>query len=175
MLAGAHDPHYTGAWRAPDLTGQYMDAAYLRELFDEPAALLYLVWSLVRTIDDAVNPDEPTTMREACTQADALITEVATVLDGAEETEIVRTLVRLRGHLENDEHGTALSTDAEAARSLLKNLVNTFFHDRLVALPTIGRLHRAPAGRVRAGRRRVGRGSALIRLARRRAVLAPCA
>ena len=25
----------------------------------------------------------------------------------------------------------------EAARSLLKNLVNTFFHDRLVAVPTI--------------------------------------
>ena len=119
------------------LTGRYMDAVYLRELFDEPAALLYQVWSLVRTIDDAVNPDEPTTMREACTQADALITSVASVLDGAEETEIVRTLVRLRGHLETDDHGTALSTDAEAARGLLKNLVNTFFHDRLVAVPTI--------------------------------------
>ena len=119
------------------LTGRYLDAVYLRELFDEPAALLYQVWSLVRTIDDAVNPDEPTTMREAVTQADTLITEVASVLDGAEETEIVRTLVRLRQHLDNDEHGTALSTEAEAARGLLKNLVNTFFHDRLVAVPTI--------------------------------------
>lgn len=119
------------------LTGRYLDAVYLRELFDEPAALLYQIWSLVRTIDDAVNPDEPTTMREAITQADALITEVATVLEGAEEAEIVRTLVRLREHLEADDHGTALSTDAEAARSLLKNLVNTFFHDRLVAVPTI--------------------------------------
>jgi hypothetical protein len=119
------------------LTGRYMDAVYLRELFDEPAALLYQIWSLVRTIDDAVNPDDPTTMGEAVTQADALITEVASVLDGAEEAEIVRTLVRLRGHLEADEHGAALSTDAEAARSLLKNLVNSFFHDRLVAVPSI--------------------------------------
>ena len=119
------------------LTGRYVDAVYLRELFDEPAALLYQVWSLVRTIDDAVNPDEPTTMREACTQADALITEVARVLDGAEEAEIVRTLVQLREQLENGDHGAGLSTDAEAARSLLKNLVNTFFHDRLVAVPTI--------------------------------------
>ena len=119
------------------LTGRYVDAAYLRELFDEPAALLYQVWSLVRTIDDAVNPDEPTTMREACTQADVLIAEVTAVLDGAEEAEIVRTLVRLRGHLETDDHGSALSTDADAARSLLKNLVNTFFHDRLVAVPAI--------------------------------------
>ena len=119
------------------LTGRYMEAVYLRELFDEPATLLYQVWSLVRTIDDAVNPDEPTTMREACTQADTLITEVASVLDGAEETEIVRTLVRLREQLETGDHGAGLSTDAEAARSLLKNLVNTFFHDRLVAVPTI--------------------------------------
>ena len=119
------------------LTGRYLDAVYLRELFDEPAALLYQVWSLVRTIDDAVNPDEPTTMREAVTQADQLITEVARVLDGAEETEIVRTLVRLRERLDTDDHGAGLSTDAEAARSLLKNLVNSFFHDRLIAVPTI--------------------------------------
>jgi hypothetical protein len=35
------------------------------------------------------------------------------------------------------DHGAALSTDAEAARSLLKNLLNAFFHDRLVAVPTI--------------------------------------
>ena len=76
-------------------------------------------------------------MREACTQADALITEVTRVLDGAEEAEIVRTLVQLREQLEHGDHGAGLSTDAEAARSLLKNLVNTFFHDRLVAVPTI--------------------------------------
>lgn len=119
------------------LTGRYMDAVYLRELFDEPAALLYQVWSLVRTIDDAVNPDDPTTMDEAVTQADALITQVASVLDGAEEAEIVKTLVRLREQLGTDDHGTALSTDAEAARGLLRNLVNSFFHDRLVAVPSI--------------------------------------
>ena len=119
------------------LTGRYVDATYLRELFDEPAAMLYQVWSLVRTIDDAVNPDEPTTMREAVTQADLLITEVTRVLEGAEETEIVRTLVRLRAALDASEGGDPLSAEAEAARGLLKNLVNSFFHDRLVAVPTI--------------------------------------
>jgi hypothetical protein len=120
------------------LTGRYIDAAYLRELFDEPATMLYQVWALVRTIDDAVNPGDPTTMREAVTQADALITEVASVLDGAEETEIVRTLVRLREQLDSTERGAALSADAEAARGQLMNLVNGFFHDRLVAVPSIG-------------------------------------
>jgi hypothetical protein len=76
-------------------------------------------------------------MREAVTLADALISEVASVLDGAEETEIVRTLVRLREQLDSSDLGAALTADAEAARDLLKNLVNSFFHDRLVALPTI--------------------------------------
>ena len=69
--------------------------------------------------------------------ADALITEVASVLEGAEETEIVRTLVRLREQLDSSDLGAALTADAEAARDLLKNLVNSFFHDRLVAVPTI--------------------------------------
>jgi hypothetical protein len=132
------------------LTGRYIDAAYLRELFDEPAAMLYQVWALVRTIDDAVNPDEATTMREAVTLADALIAEVASVLDGAEEEEIVRTLVRLREQLDASDLGAALTADAEAARELLKNLVNSFFHDRLVAVPSIndyiGRLQSQPVG-----------------------------
>ena len=44
------------------LTGRYVEAAFLRELFDEPATVLYQVWALVRTIDDAVNPDEATTL-----------------------------------------------------------------------------------------------------------------
>lgn len=119
------------------LTGRYIDAAYLRELFDEPAAMLYQVWALVRTIDDAVNPDDPTTMAEATTQADALITEVASVLDGAEEAEIVKALVRLRQQLDAADHGAELSADAEAARAQLKNLVNSFFHDRLLGIPSI--------------------------------------
>ena len=119
------------------LTGRYIDAVYLRELFDEPAAMLYQVWALVRTIDDAINPDEATTMREAVSMADTLISEVTDVLDGPEETEIVRTLVRLREQLDTSDLGAALTADAEAARELLKNLVNSFFHDRLVAVPSI--------------------------------------
>ena len=38
------------------LTGRYDEAAFLRELFDEPATILYQVWSLIRTIDDTVKP-----------------------------------------------------------------------------------------------------------------------
>jgi hypothetical protein len=38
------------------LTGRYEEAAYLRELFDEPTTMLYQVWSLIRTIDDSLVP-----------------------------------------------------------------------------------------------------------------------
>ena len=152
------------------LTGRYMDAVYLRELFDEPAALLYQVWSLVRTIDDAVNPDEPTTMREAVTQADALITEVASVLDGAEETEIVRTLVRLREQLDTGrprgrpEHrcGGGAQPPQEPGQHLLPRPAGGGPDDQ--------RLHRPAPGGVRRGRRRV----ALIRPARRPAARPAC-
>ena len=35
------------------LTGRYAEAAYIRELFDEPATVLYQVWSLITTLDNA--------------------------------------------------------------------------------------------------------------------------
>jgi hypothetical protein len=42
------------------LTGRYEEAAYLRELFDEPTTMLYQVWSLIRTIDDGFSPGSNT-------------------------------------------------------------------------------------------------------------------
>jgi hypothetical protein len=135
------DPNYGKAakrmYNVFRLTGRYVDATYLRELFDEPAAMLYQVWALVRTIDDAVDPDQPTTMSQATSQADALISEAAAALDGPEEAEIIRSLVRLREALDADDGGVSLSVEAGAARAQLKNLVNSFFHDRLVAIPSI--------------------------------------
>ena len=52
------------------LTGCYEEAAFLRELFDEPATLLYQVWSLIRTIDDTVQPGASIAMDNVLAQAD---------------------------------------------------------------------------------------------------------
>jgi hypothetical protein len=56
------DPNYGKAakrmYNIFRLTGRYNEAAYLRELFDEPATVLYQVWSLIRTIDDTFRPVE---------------------------------------------------------------------------------------------------------------------
>jgi hypothetical protein len=119
------------------LTGRYPEAAYVRELFDEPAAVLYQVWSLLRTLDDALSTSEPTTLGDAEAHADALVASVTAALDGPEETEIVESILALRARLGEAKPSAELTAGLEAARARVINLVNSFFHDRLVGMPTI--------------------------------------
>ncbi len=119
------------------LTGRYEEAAFLRELFDEPTTLLYQVWSLIRTLDDASNPDSPVTVEHMLAQTDQLIISVIETLEGEQETEIVRRLLRLRESLTHQQTNKKLSAEAEAARAEVINVVNNFFYERLTAIPTI--------------------------------------
>jgi hypothetical protein len=119
------------------LTGRYEEAAFLRELFDEPATILYQVWSLIRTIDDCSNPESPVTADEMLAQNDRLIVSVVDVLEGEQETEIVRRLLRLRDALTHQKANQELIPEAEAARAEVINVVNNFFYDKLTAVPEI--------------------------------------
>ncbi len=119
------------------LTGRYPEAAFLRELFDEPATMLYQVWSLIRTTDDATQPGSGISMQYVLDQADELILAVIKALEGEQETEIVRYLLRLRDGLSRQRSGQALIPEAEAARAEVINLVNNFFYEKLIALPAI--------------------------------------
>jgi hypothetical protein len=119
------------------LTGRYEEAAYLRELFDEPTTVLYQVWSLIRTIDDTFQADSSITLDTLLAQADQLIVTVVDVLEGEEETEIVRQLLRLRDILSRETDKKTLSPQAEAARDEVINLVNNFFYEKLTGIPTI--------------------------------------
>jgi hypothetical protein len=119
------------------LTGRYEEAAYLRELFDEPTTMLYQVWSLIRTIDDCCKPDSSIPKEAMLAQADQLILAVVDVLEGEKETEIVRMLLRLRDSLTRQESGSQLTPQAEAARAEVINLVNNFFFDKLTGMPAI--------------------------------------
>jgi hypothetical protein len=119
------------------LTGRYEEAAFLRELFDEPTTMLYQAWSLIRTIDDCVNPESPITVEDTLAQCDRLILSVVEVLEGAQESEIVRLLLRLRDTLTRQESNQDLTTEAEAARAEVINVVNNFFYERLMSVPTI--------------------------------------
>ncbi len=119
------------------LTGRYEDAAFLRDLFDEPTTMLYQVWSLIRTVDDAFKPGSGITIDQTIAQADQLIMSVIRVLEGDQEAEIVRLLLRLRDALSRQETGQTLSAQAEATRAEVINLVNNFFYEKLTAVPTI--------------------------------------
>jgi uncharacterized membrane protein YccC len=119
------------------LTGRYEEAAFIRELFDEPATVLYQVWSLIRTLDDATRFDSGIPMANLLAQADQLIVSVVSALEGEKETEIIRYLLRLRDSLAQQKSGETLIPAAEAARAEVINIVNNFFYERLTALPEI--------------------------------------
>lgn len=135
------DPNYGKAakrmYNIFRLTGRYQEAAFLRELFDEPATVLYQVWSLIRTIDDCFKPDSSIGLDDLLEQCDKLILNVTDALEGPEEREIVRELLQFRDILSREKLHEKLSPKAEAARSEVINLVNNFYYEKLTAVPEI--------------------------------------
>jgi hypothetical protein len=119
------------------LTGRYEEAAFLRELFDEPATILYQVWSLIRTIDDAYSSGSSIPHEDLTAAADRLIMDVIKSLESEQESQIVSHLLKLRDALSRPEAGLILTSEAEAARAEVINIVNNFFYDRLIGMPTI--------------------------------------
>lgn len=119
------------------LTGRYEEAAFLRELFDEPTTMLYQVWSLIRTIDDTCTPESSIPIDNVLAQADQLILAVIEALEGDREVEIVRYLLRLRDALSRQEGGRELTTECEASRAEVINIVNNFFREKLTSMPAI--------------------------------------
>lgn len=119
------------------LTGRYEEAAFLRELFDEPATILYQVWSLIRTIDDAYSSGSSISHEQLTAAVDRLIMDVIKALEGEQESEIVSHLLKLRDALSQPEAGMILTAESEAARAEVINIVNNFFYARLIGMPTI--------------------------------------
>ena len=119
------------------LSGRYMDAAFVRELFDEPATILYQVWSLISTLENATKPGSSIPIEDVQAQADSLVLEVVQALDGDAEAELVKSLLELRQTLETQNSGETRWAEVEAAQTQVVNLINTFYRDRLYVMPTI--------------------------------------
>lgn len=120
------------------LTGRHGAAALIREMFDEPAALLYQVWSLLDTIEDASRPDSSLDRQTVVRQMDELIRDVVACCDGPQETEMVMTLLRLRDDLTgwdslDEGRGEAIA----ASRARVEEMVNEYFREKLVAIPEV--------------------------------------
>ncbi len=119
------------------LIGRYEEAAYLRELFDEPTTVLYQVWALIRTIDDCFTDESSITLEHMLGQCDNLIINVTRALEGETEEAIVRELLQFRDVLSRETDESKLSPRAEAARAEVINLVNNFYYEKLTGLPSI--------------------------------------
>ena len=121
------------------LTGRHNAAALIREMFDEPAALLYQVWSLLDTLDDASSEGSPLDTHTVVKQVDELIRNVITTCEGPEEQEIVMALLRLRDDVtgwNEMESGDRHEVIAES-REKVEELVNIYFRERLLAIPEV--------------------------------------
>lgn len=119
------------------LNARYEEAAFLRELFDEPAALLYQVHALVRTVQEATEKSTVFDVEDILDQTEDLIMSVIKVLEGEEELEIVRHLLRLNRGICRQQAGTPLGPDVEAAQAEVMNIVNNFFYEKMTGLPSI--------------------------------------
>lgn len=119
------------------LNGQYEEAAFLRTLFDEPAALLYQVHSLMRTVQEAIEKSEVFDVDTILDQTDDLILAVIKTLEGEKEVEIVRYLLKLSRIISRQDPNTPMGPQVDAAQAQVMQIVNNFFYDKMTALPAI--------------------------------------
>jgi hypothetical protein len=118
------------------LSGRYAEAAYIRELFDEPTTALYQLAALIRTLDEAATGDTPFDTELLIGQTDQLIMSAINALEGPEEGKVVSQLLRLRDELS----GLKKTDRAEGVESLRADTmaaVNDYFQRRLTDVPGI--------------------------------------
>jgi len=120
------------------LTGRWKEAAFIRELFDEPAARLYQVWALLDTLDEAMKLQANLDPQVLVHQVDDLIRTVVRITEGPLEERIVTALLRLRDGITGwEELGDARFGLLAASQGDVAELVNEFFRGRLMAMPEV--------------------------------------
>jgi hypothetical protein len=120
------------------LTGRHVEAAYIRELFDEPTTALYRVWSLLETLTGAATPDSQLDRVALLKQYDKLIEQVVVSTEGEKEIRIVRALMRARDEaLGLQPMVESLDKAFESPREDVMNLLNAYFHDLLYGFPPV--------------------------------------
>jgi hypothetical protein len=120
------------------LIGRYQEAAWIRELFDEPTSALYQVLALLETVDDAAKSETAIDREAVIGQVDALIRQVIDAIEGPKEGELVMSLLRLRDDLSGrHELGDQWDALMQSARCDIAAMVNDFFEEKLMAIPEV--------------------------------------
>ena len=135
------DPNYGKAARRMynvfRMNGKYTEAAFIRELFDEPVTALYQVSALIRTLDDAANSGTTFDVDTMVAQCDALIMSAIQALDGPEEAKMVGHLLKLRNSLQTRESHAERSEEMAGIQDAALGAVNDYFEKALRSVPEI--------------------------------------
>jgi hypothetical protein len=118
------------------LNGRYTEAAYIRELFDEPTTALYQLSALIRTVSDAASAGSPFDEEVMVAQTDRLIMSAINAMEGPQEAKVVGLLLMLRDEV-SGRKPVDRSHEMESLRLETLSAVNDYFHERLIALPEI--------------------------------------
>lgn len=119
------------------LTGRYAEAAYIRELFDEPVTSLYQVAALLRTLDEAADAGDSFETDAMTGQIDELIMTAITALEGRAEVEMVRRLLQLRDAIGRRAETQERADDMAYVRDEAMGAVDAYFKRVLTAVPSV--------------------------------------
>ena len=119
------------------MNGRYADAAFIRELFDEPVTALYQVSALIRTLDDASNSGEDFEAETMTAQVDKLIMSAIQALDGPEEAVMVGHPLKLRNSVQKRGGEGDRAADMAGIQDAALGAVNTYFERALRSVPEI--------------------------------------
>jgi hypothetical protein len=139
--AGGDHPNYGKAARRMynvfRLSGLYAEAAYIRELFDEPVTALYQLAAQLETVDDASEASDTFDREMLITQLDRLIMSAIAALEGSDEAMMVARLSRLRETIAEQAESAQRDEDIAGARAAAMEAVNDYFRRALEAVPSI--------------------------------------
>jgi hypothetical protein len=119
------------------MNGHYAEAAFVRELFDEPITALYQVAALVETLGDAASASEDFDAETMTAQVDKLIMSAIQALEGPEEAEMVAHLLRLRDSIQKRAATAERTEDMTGIEDAAMKAVNDYFERMLRSLPEI--------------------------------------
>jgi hypothetical protein len=119
------------------MNGHYAEAAFIRELFDEPITALYQVAALIDTLNDAADSGEDFDTETMTEQVDQLIMSAIQALEGPEEAEMVGHLLKLRNSIQKRGAEADRAEDMTGIQNAAMKAVNDYFERALRSIPEI--------------------------------------
>jgi hypothetical protein len=120
------------------VTDELEAAAYVRELFDEPGAIMYQVPGLLESADVALKAGPAISRDIVVQQIDQVIRAVVEAAEGTREADLVMELIRLRdgviGRLPAGREWDQILGDV---RQRCIEMASEYFRERLLGLPRI--------------------------------------